>query len=128
MRFQLISWSSLPSYLRALLLWGIIGLIIVIGLLFGVDRVFIGLVVFIFGVATQAFAGLLAFIALIPFVGPLVVKVLTLPFFWILNGVGYYLAIFAIRRGYTREVLNYRVLTIVLLLGILIGYVLGKLI
>lgn len=103
------------------MLWGIIGIIIIIGILSGVDRVFIGLVVFIFGIATQAFAGILGFVALIPFIGPLVVKVLTLPFFWILNGVGYYLAIFAIRRGYTREVLNYRVLTLVLLLGILIG-------
>jgi hypothetical protein len=128
MRIQLRSWGSLPSFLRALLLWGIIGIIVIIGILLGVDRVLIGLVVFIFGIATQAFAGLLAFIALIPFVGPLFVKVLTLPFFWILNGVGYYLAIFAIRRGYTREVLNYRVLTLVLLLGILIGYVLGKII
>ena len=128
MRFQFRSKGSEPSFLRALMLWGIIGIIIIIGILSGVDRVFIGLVVFIFGIATQAFAGILGFVALIPFIGPLVVKVLTLPFFWILNGVGYYLAIFAIRRGYTREVLNYRVLTLVLLLGILIGYILGKIV
>jgi hypothetical protein len=34
----------------------------------------------------------------------------------------------AIKRGYSKDVLNYRVITVALLIGITIGYILGKLI
>jgi len=80
----------------------------------------------IFGLATHAFGLLLALIALVPFLGPLLVKVLTLPFFWIVNGIGYWLSILALKRGYAKEVVNYRVLTFAFLLGIVVGYVLGR--
>ena len=119
-------WASLNPYLRVVLLWLTIAIIVLIGIELGVDEKVIGIAVAVFGVATHAFTSLLALIALVPFLGPLLVKVLTLPFFWILNGIGYCLSILAIRRGYAKEVVNYRVLTFAFLLGILVGYVLGK--
>jgi len=61
-------------------------------------------------------------------VGPMVAHVLSLPFLWLLNGVGYLVSIIAIRRGYSKDVLNYRIVTITLIFGITMGYVLGKLI
>jgi len=61
-------------------------------------------------------------------VGPILIKVLTIPFFWILNGLGYFVSIIAIRRGYTKEVVSSRVLTIALLVGITIGYILGQIV
>jgi hypothetical protein len=62
----------------------------------------------------------------VPVVGPLIVKVLSVGFVWLLNAVGYLVAFVAIRRGYSRDVLTYRGLTVALLVGIVIGYVLGK--
>jgi len=121
-------WATLNPYLRVLILWLAIALIVLLGIELGIDETVIGVVVAVFGVATHAFSSLLALIALIPFLGPVIVKVLTLPFFWILNGLGYFLAILAIKRGYTKEVVNYRVLTYVFLLGVVFGYVLGKII
>jgi hypothetical protein len=56
------------------------------------------------------------------------VKVLSIGFVWLLNAVGYLVAFVAIRRGYSKDVLTYRGLTIALIVGIVIGYVLGKLI
>jgi len=119
-------WASLNPYLRVVILWLTIAVIVIAGIELGIDEKVIGIAVAVFGVATHAFTSLLALIALVPFLGPLLVKILTLPFFWILNGVGYWLSILAIKRGYAKEVVNYRVLTFAFLLGTLLGYVLGK--
>jgi hypothetical protein len=121
-------WELLRPYRRVFLLWLIIGSMIALGILLGIDDKIIALVVTVFAIATQAFSSLLPLIALVPFAGPLIVKMLTLPFFWILNGLGYFLALIAIRRGYSKDVLNYRLLTIVFLVGIVLGYILGKII
>ena len=80
------------------------------------------------GWVTGAFAGLMGMIALLPLVGPIIVSVLSLPVIWLLNGLGYFVSIIAIKKGYSKEVVNSRVLTVVLLVGIVIGYVLSKLI
>lgn len=70
---------------------------------------------------------LLGMIALVPFVGPFIVKALTLSFIWLLNAVGYLVSYIAIKRGYSKDVITYRSLTIALLSGIVIGYVIGSL-
>jgi len=75
---------------------------------------------------SNALAWLVAVVAMVPFVGPLLVKILTLPFIWLLNAIGYFIAAVAIRRGYSKDVLTYRGLTIALIIGIVIGYVVGK--
>ncbi|MEK6244070.1 MAG: hypothetical protein AABM33_06165 [Pseudomonadota bacterium] len=84
--------------------------------------------VVVVGLITNAFAWLLGLIALVPFVGPLIVKVLSIGFIWLLNAVGYLVAYIAIKRGYSKDVLTYRGLTIAVIIGIVIGFVLGKLI
>jgi hypothetical protein len=121
-------WATLRPYSRVLILWAIIAVMVAFGIWLGVDKKLIGVVVTIFGIATQAFSGLLVLMGLIPVAGPLIVKVFTLPFFWILNGLGYFLSIFAIRRGYSKEVVGYRMLTVVFLVGIVLGFILGKII
>ncbi len=109
-------------------LWLGIGALVWLGLHFNIDhRVIAGSVVLI-GILSNAFAWLVGVIALVPVIGPLVVKVLSIGFIWLLNAVGYLVAYVAIRRGYSRDVLTYRGLTISLIIGIVIGYVLGKLV
>ena len=80
----------------------------------------------IVAILSNALAWLVALIAMVPFVGPLIVKILALPFIWLLNAVGYFVAMLAMRRGYSKDVLTYRGLTIALIVGIVIGYVVGK--
>lgn len=116
------------NYRNALIAWALIIAMIVIGVHYRMDKNIVALVVLLVGILGQAFAALLAWIALVPVVGPIVAHVLTLPFLWLLNGIGYLVSIVAIRRGYSKDVLNYRVITVALLTGITIGYVLGKLI
>ena len=84
-------------------------------------------VTFVIGLVSNLFIWLLGLIAIVPVVGPLIVKVLALPFIWLLNGIGYLVSYVAIRRGYSQDVITYRALTLALLLGVVIGFVLGHL-
>jgi hypothetical protein len=42
--------------------------------------------------------------------------------------VGYLVALVAIKRGYSKDVLSYRGVTIALIIGIVIGFIIGRLI
>jgi len=118
----------ISNYRNAILAWLIIGALIILGFELGVNKAIIGFVVLIVGLVGEAFAALGAWVTLVPLVGPLLVKILALPFFWLLNGVGYVGSIIAIKKGYGKDVVSHRVLTITLLIGVTIGFILGKII
>ena len=65
---------------------------------------------------------------MVPIVGPLIVKLLSVGFIWLLNAIGYLVSFIAIKRGYAKDVLTYRGLTVAVIIGICIGFVLGKLV
>jgi len=81
----------------------------------------------LFSLGSGLVAWLLSVIALVPIIGPIIVKVVTMSFIWLLNAIGYCVSYIAIRRGYSKDVLTYRAVTIALLVGIVIGYVLAQL-
>ena len=83
--------------------------------------------VLLFAGFSHLLAWLLGIITLIPFIGPLLVKVLSLSIIWLLNAVGYLVAYVAIKRGYSKDVLTYRAITISLITGIVIGFLMGSL-
>ena len=109
-------------------LWLGIGTLVWLGLYFNVDKSVIAGSVVVIGILSNAFAWLVGMVALVPIIGPLIVKILSIGFIWLLNAVGYLVAYVAIRRGYSRDVLTYRGLTIALIIGIVIGFVIGKVI
>jgi hypothetical protein len=115
------------AYGFRILLWLGITSAVAVLLHFNVDKKLITIMTLTLGLLTKAFAGLGAVVSLIPVVGPLIVKVLTFPFFWVVNGLGYFVSVIAIKKGYTKEMVRSRVLTVALLIGILIGYILGHL-
>lgn len=120
--------STLKSWKAMLPAWALLIGLVWLGFRYNVDdRVIVGGVL-LFGLGSSAFAWLLGLLGLIPFVGPLIVKVLAIPLIWLLNALGYLVSFVAIRRGYSQDVLTYRGLTIALIVGIIIGYILGKLI
>jgi hypothetical protein len=65
---------------------------------------------------------------MVPIVGPLLVKVLSLSIIWLLNAIGYLVSYVAIKRGYSKDVISYRGVTIALITGIVIGFVLANLV
>ena len=117
----------LRNYRVAISAWLLIIVLIYAGLYYRIDNSIVALSVLVVGVLGQAFGALIAWIGLVPLIGPMVAHILSLPFIWLLNGVGYLVSGVAIRRGYSKDVLNYRIITITLLFGITFGYVLGKL-
>ena len=123
-RFAVV-WAE---YRRAFIGLGVVVLVVVLGWLVGLKAGIIAAVATLIGLITQAFVGLMGLLALIPWLGPLLVKALSLPFIWLMNGAGYFASILLAKRGYTRSVVDARLLTIVLLTGIVIGYILGKII
>jgi len=78
--------------------------------------------VLVVGLITNAFAWLLGIVALVPLIGPLIVKVLSIGFIWLLNAIGYLVSFIAIKRGYSQDVLTYRGLTIAVIIGIVVAY------
>ncbi|HHM02699.1 MAG TPA: hypothetical protein ENJ15_06760 [Caldithrix abyssi] len=116
------------AFWKTILTWVILVTFVVVAIHYNVDKSVIGGFVVIFGIVSQAFIGLINIIGLVPLVGPIVAKVLALPLFWLINALGYFVSIIAIKRGYSKDVVNYRILTVVLLVGIVIGFILGKII
>lgn len=109
-------------------IWLLICGLVWLGIHFNIDRGVIAGSVIVIGLISNAFAWLMGIIALVPLIGPLVVKVLSIGFIWLLNAIGYLVSFIAIRRGYSKDVLTYRGLTIAVIIGIVIGYVMGKLV
>ena len=88
----------------------------------------IAIITLLLGFITNIFASLATLIGFIPILGPLVVKVFSIPLFWIINSLGYFTSAYAIKKGYGRDMLGHRMITIALLFGIIVGYILGHLI
>jgi hypothetical protein len=120
--------SFFKNYKFHILLWVFIGVAVVVALQYGVDEKIVVFTTLVLGIFTQVFAGLGALIAMIPIIGPILIKVVTIPFFWMINALGHGVSIVAIKKGYTNELVKSRVLTIALLIGIVLGYIMGNLI
>ena len=120
--------SFFKHYKFHILLWVLIGVAVVVALEYGVDEKIVVFTTLVLGIFTQVFAGLGALIAMIPILGPILIKVVTIPFFWMINALGHGVSIVAIKKGYTNELVKSRVLTIALLIGIVLGYIMGNLI
>ena len=99
---------------------------------FGVDKILTTTIVALLGIfmeiARQIFSQALFIIQSIPYIGPVVAKVIVWPFFITINGVAYLLTLFFIRIKGFKEVANARILTTIFLIGILVGFILGRVI
>lgn len=105
-----------------------IGILVYLMLVFQLDIRAITIITIVLGYITNVFAGLTALVGLIPLIGPLIVKVFTIPFFWILNGLGYFTSAYAIKKGYGKDIVTHRLIVFTLLTGIVLGYILGHLV
>ena len=118
------------EYKWKILFWGIlfslIGAALVYGPEYGINQRIVVLITIVLGIFTQVFTGITSLIALIPFFGPFILKVISIPVFYILNAVGWIVSGVAIKKGYVNELSKSRTVTLALLIGIIIGYILGN--
>ena len=116
------------SYGKNILLGVILSTAIGIALYYGIDKKIIVLSAFIIGVFTELFVGVVALIAAIPIIGPMIIKIVSIPIFWVLNALGTLVSGIAIKKGYATELARGRIMTLALLIGMIIGYIIGNLI
>lgn len=123
-------WSNIKDffriYWRSIAIVSALAAMVAVGLLLKIDAKVVALFTVVVGLITNGFVALATLTSLIPLVGPLLVKVLSLPIFWLLNTTGYFASLVAIKKGFRAEVINNRLLTIMLLIGIVIGYIIGN--
>lgn len=115
-------------YKKKIFGWTISLLVVSSAFYMGVDSKVIVFSAFIFSIFTEVFVGLGVLIGAIPFLGPLIIKIISIPIFWILNALGYIISAVAIKKGYSTELAKSRVITLALLIGIIIGYITGHLV
>ena len=120
--------TILLSYRRKIVIWMIAGGLIFAASYYGIDKKLIVFTAFIIGVFTEIFAGIGILIAAIPVVGPMIIKIISIPIFWILNALGTLVSGIAIKKGYATELAKGRIMTLALLIGMIIGYIIGNLI
>ena len=124
--------TIINSYKWKILFWIILFSFLVCAMLYGPDyginQRIVVLITVVLGIFTQIFSGITSLIALIPFFGPFIIKVISIPIFYILNAVGWIVSGVAIKKGYANELSKSRTVTLALLIGIIIGYILGNII
>ena len=120
--------SFIKIYRKRILVWILVIIMIGGALHFGIDKKIVLFITIVMGVFTQLFAGLGALVGMIPWVGPLIIKVVSIPIFWVLNAMGYVVSGVAIKKGYATELDKSRIVTLSLLIGVILGYILGHLI
>jgi hypothetical protein len=112
------------------LFWAVLVLIVVIGWRLHVDNHIVYALVILWGLGTQifsvAFAALVSFLGATPLVGPFVVKIITLPLFLLINGLAFIASMVGLKMGHKRTVFEARLAATILMIGILIGYIIGK--
>ena len=111
-----------------ILLFTMICLAFSYGKQYGINERIIILATLLLGVFTQIFTGITSLIAIIPFFGPFILKVVSIPIFYFLNALGWVVSAIAIKKGYVNELSRSRTVTFALLVGIIIGYILGNII
>tara|TARA_Y100001970_G_scaffold247860_1_gene316938 strand:+ start:207 stop:590 length:384 start_codon:yes stop_codon:yes gene_type:complete len=115
-------------YTKKILLLIFISSIFSIAFYYGIDKKVLVFAAFILSVFTEVFVGVGLLIGTIPVVGPMIIKLVTIPIFWVFNAMGTLISGIAIKKGYATEMARGRILTLALLIGITIGYIIGNLV
>ena len=120
--------SLFNLYYKKIIFWILLTTAFICSTNYGIDKKIIVFIAFVISVFTEVFVGLSALVATIPVVGPMIIKIVTIPVFWIFNAMGTLVSGLAIKKGYATELARGRVLTLALLVGTILGYIIGNLV
>ena len=88
--------------------------------------VIIALVGIVVNLFTNTSTYILALIQSIPYIGPMIASIITWPIFVTLNVVAYFVSLLVIRFKGVSMVKDARIITTIFLLGLLLGFILGR--
>jgi hypothetical protein len=113
------------------LFWAVLVAFVAAGIHFHWKGEVIAAVAVLWGIATHifgmVFSSLGTWVSSIPVMGPMVVKVFAWPLFLLINGLAFFTSLVGVNLGRGRQVFEARVAATILTVGILIGFILGKL-
>jgi len=78
-------------------------------------------------ICVNIFTYFLTFIQSIPYIGPMIAKIITWPIFVTLNVIAYFVSLVIIRAKGMALVKDAKILTTIFVIGLLIGFILGRL-
>jgi hypothetical protein len=114
---------------RSLILWLILLAACALFLALDLNKQAIAAFALVYGLVTQIFGAIFGaigtWVSLIPWAGPLIVKVITWPIFFLINAFVYLISLLRIRNDRPANHLTARAIATVLTIGILIGYLLS---
>ena len=115
---------------KILLLWLGLILFIAISAFTHLDKKIAAALVILYGLITPVFTSIFSFLGayvnLIPYFGPTIVKAFTLPATLLITLTAYLIGLIRIKQGMFKQVVSARLYALILAIGIVIGYILGK--
>lgn len=114
------------------ILWLILFLIIFLAFKFHIDRKITASVIILYGLITPVFYGIIsvlgAWLAAIPWIGPIIIKIISIPVFWILQGTAYLGSIIFVAKGESKKAIDAKIFALVFFAGFILGYIISKII
>ncbi|MEW6087353.1 MAG: hypothetical protein AB1498_03550 [bacterium] len=115
---------------KIIILWLILFLIVFLAFKFHLDKKITASLVILYGLITPVFYGIISFfgvwLAAVPWIGPVIIKAISIPVFWLLHGVAYLGSLIFVAKGESGKAIDARVLTLIFVTGFLLGYIIGK--
>jgi len=126
LRIKKLKWTRSKIFI----LWLGLVLFVVISATTHIDKKIAAALVILYGLITPVFSGFFSYlgqvIGMIPYLGPSIVKAFTLPATLLIALSAYILSLIRIKQGMFKQVVSARLYALVLAIGIVIGYILGK--
>ena len=95
-----------------------------------IDVFLITVIIALLGIAIDMFSNiftyLLVLIQSVPYIGPMIAKIITWPIFVTLNVMAYFVTLIVIRFKGIALVKDARIVTTIFLIGLLLGFILGR--
>ncbi|MDD5773672.1 MAG: hypothetical protein PHX78_09445 [bacterium] len=115
---------------KLFILWLILFLIVFLAFKFHIDKKITASMVILYGLITPVFYGIISvlgvWLAAVPWIGPIIIKIISIPVFWILHGAAYLGSLIFVAKGESKKAIDARVITLVFLSGFLLGYIISK--
>ena len=124
--------KKVKKYWKLILLWIILLTFIIVSIIGHFPKRISAAIILLYGLITQIFGLALPYIVTItgaiPWVGPLLAKILLWPITTLVSLLAVSVGLIKVKQGNIKEVIGARLATLLFAIGILIGYLIGKVI
>lgn len=118
------------KYKKLIILWGILVIFIIASILGRFPKKISTVIILLYGLVTQIFGLALPYLlsaaGAIPWLGPILIKILLWPITALMSLFAVSIGLIRVKQGKIKDVVGARVATLLFAIGILVGYLMGK--